>query len=306
LYPTFEPYKKFQDRRWLHWALFALTFASTTYQGAGHYLAYLFDYTPAAPAQLPAWPLLLAGGLWYSGTILLILGTHEMGHYLACRYYQVDATRPFFIPMPFLPTGTLGAFIRIREPIPTKRALFDIGAAGPFAGFVFAVPTLFLGVAMSHVAKVPSNFVGYNLGEPLLFKIASKLIWGTIADGYSINLHPMAFAAWFGMLATALNLFPIGQLDGGHITYAVFGRLSSKITIAAICVAMGLTAFSTSWIVWTLMMLAMTVSMGPHHPRTMDEEVPLDRTRLWLALAAAAVFILCFTYAPIEGIGLLK
>ena len=112
--------------------------------------------------------------------------------------------------------------------------------------------------------------------------------------------------AWFGMLATALNLFPIGQLDGGHITYAVFGRVSSKITIGAICTAVALTAFSSSWIVWTLMMLAMTLSMGPHHPRTVDEDVPLNRTRLWLALAAAAVFILCFTYAPIQGIGLLK
>jgi len=306
LYPTYEPRKKFQDRTWLHWALLAATFASTTYVGAYHYLAYLADYTPSAGAVLPSGLPLLLGGLWYSGTILVILGAHEMGHYVACRYYQVDATRPFFIPMPLVLTGTLGAFIRIREPIPSKRALFDIGVAGPLAGFAFLVPALFLGVAMSHVAKLPPNFVGFNLGEPVLFKIASMMIWGTIPDGYSVNLHPMAFAAWFGMLATALNLFPIGQLDGGHLTYAVFGRRSSAITLGAISTAVGLTYFSRSWMVWTVMMVVMTMSMGRHHPRTVDEDVPLNRTRLWVALIAAIVFVLCFTYAPIEPTELLK
>jgi membrane-associated protease RseP (regulator of RpoE activity) len=159
---------------------------------------------------------------------------------------------------------------------------------------------------MSHVAPVPADFVGANLGEPLLFKIASHLIWGTIPDGYSINLHPMAFAAWFGMLATALNLFPIGQLDGGHITYAVFGRRSSRITIGAIAIAVGLTYLSRSWIVWTMMIVAMTIVMGPHHPRTIDEDDPLDRRRLWLAAAAAVILVLCFTYSPIEPTELLK
>jgi membrane-associated protease RseP (regulator of RpoE activity) len=304
LYPTFDVRKKFQDRTWRHVTLLIATFISTTMVGADHYAAYLADYTRPA-VSLGAVPL-LTGGLWYSGTILIILGAHELGHYIACRYYQVDASLPFFIPMPLVLTGTLGAFIRIREPIPTKRALFDIGSAGPFAGFVFAVPALFIGLAMSHVAKLPPNFVGFNLGEPLLFKIASHLIWGPIPDGYSINLHPMAFAAWFGMLATALNLFPIGQLDGGHITYAVLGRRSSAITIGAICTAVGLTYFSSSWIVWSLMMLAMTLTMGPHHPRTIDEDVPLDRTRLLLAAAAAIIWVLCFTYAPIEPTELLK
>jgi membrane-associated protease RseP (regulator of RpoE activity) len=304
LHPILQPGKKFQDQRWRHAALLIATVVSTTLVGADHYLAYLSDYTRSVPAL--GWAAQIAGGLWYSGTILLILGAHEMGHYLACRYYQVDASLPFFIPMPLVLTGTLGAFIRIREPIPTKRALFDIGAAGPFAGFVFAVPALFLGVAMSHVAKLPPDFVGFNLGEPVLFKIASYVIWGHIPDGYSVNLHPMAFAAWFGMLATALNLFPIGQLDGGHITYAVFGRQSSKVTIGAIATAVGLTYFSRSWMVWTLMIVAMTIVMGPHHPRTIDEDAPLDRTRLWLAVAAAVVFILCFTYSPIEPTELLK
>src|SRR6202030_1767126 len=180
-------------------------------------------------------------GLWYSATILAILGCHEMGHYLACRYYDVDASLPFFLPAPLLLTGTFGAFIRIREPIPTKRMLFDIGIAGPIAGFVVAVPALFIGLWMSRLVQLPPDFSGVSLGEPLLFKLASQLVWGTTADTVSLNLHPIGFAAWFGLLATALNLFPIGQLDGGHISYAVLGRRSSYVTLVMIAVALALT-----------------------------------------------------------------
>jgi membrane-associated protease RseP (regulator of RpoE activity) len=146
-------------------------------------------------------------------------------------------------------TGTLGAFIRIREPIPAKHMLFDIGIAGPIAGFLVAVPALAIGVSMSHVAKLPPNFVGFELGEPLLFKAISWLIWGTVPDGYSVNMHPMAFAAWFGLLATALNLFPVGQLDGGHISYAVLGHRSTYVTYVMLVVAVGLASLYSSWIV---------------------------------------------------------
>jgi hypothetical protein len=142
---TFSP-RKFQNRRWRHLALFVLTVASTTLIGAEHYAGYISDFA-RQPVEIS--PALILHGFWYSGTILLILGTHELGHYLACRYYQVDASLPFFIPMPFVLTGTLGAFIRIREPIPTKRMLFDIGIAGPLAGFAFALPALFIGIALS-------------------------------------------------------------------------------------------------------------------------------------------------------------
>ena len=288
----------------MHWLLFALTAASTTLVGGFHYVGFLSDFGRVR-VTLPAVSFMLHG-LWYSGTILAILGAHELGHYLACRYYQVDASRPFFIPVPPLPplptlTGTLGAFIRIREPIPTKRMLFDIGAAGPFAGFLVAVPALFIGISMSPVVRLPANTSDLmTLGDPLLVKVAAWLTWGTIADGYSLNMHPMLFATWFGLLATALNLFPIGQLDGGHITYAVFGRRSSFVTIGSIGAAIGLTFLSTSWLVWTVVLIAMTVAMGPHHPRTIDEHVPLDRTRLWLAVGALVVLILCFTYNPIQ------
>ena len=301
---AFSSRRKFQDRRSLHLALFVLTIASTTLTGAGHYAGFISDFGRREIEM--SYAAFLLNGLWYSGTILLILGAHELGHYFACRYYQVDASLPFFIPMPIVLTGTLGAFIKIREPIPNKHMLFDIGIAGPLAGFVFALPALFLGVAMSPVVKVPDNLEGFELGEPLLFRAAEWLIWGSVAEGYSLNLHPMAFGAWFGLLATALNLFPIGQLDGGHISYAVLGRKSTAVTLGSICLAIGLTFFSTSWLVWTFLLVAMTLAMGPRHPRTIDEDVPLDRTRIWLAGLALLILVVCFTHNPIEPTDLLS
>jgi membrane-associated protease RseP (regulator of RpoE activity) len=297
---VWQPRPKFQDRVWLHVALFILTIGTTTLVGASQYASYLTDFVDRG-LPMPLLSLILRG-FWYSGTILAILGCHELGHYFACRYYDVDASLPFFLPAPLPLTGTLGAFIRIREPIPEKRMLFDIGIAGPIAGFIVAVPALFIGLAMSHVVRIPPDFIGSELGEPLLFKFASWLIWGNPPAGYSINMHPVAFAAWFGLLATALNLFPIGQLDGGHISYAVFGRKSSQVTLAMICVAVVLTYYSTSWLVWTGLMVVMLVVFGRHHPPVFDEHVPLDRTRVFLAVVALAMFVLCFTPAPISSL----
>lgn len=290
--------------RWgRHLVLFLLTLVSTTYFGGWHHVSFMLDFG-APDVAMSEWDF-WTGGLWYSLTILAILGCHEMGHYVACRYYRVDATLPYFLPAPVL-TGTLGAFIRIRARIPDKVSLFDIGIAGPLAGFVVALPALFLGVWMSRVVELPDEFVGFELGEPLLFQFAAWLTWGPIPDGSSLNLHPMAFAAWFGLLATALNLFPVGQLDGGHIAYAVLGRRSSWITIGMIAVAIGLTFFSLSWLVWTLLMIGMLVAFGPHHPPTWDEVTPVNRTRVWLAVLAAVIFVLCFTPAPIEPIEILR
>jgi membrane-associated protease RseP (regulator of RpoE activity) len=184
--------------------------------------------------------------------------------------------------------------------------LFDIGIAGPIAGFLVAVPALFLGMWMSRVAVFPKGVDGFELGEPLLFKLATWLIWGSVSDGYTVNLHPVAFGAWFGLLATALNLFPIGQFDGGHISYAVLGRKSSQVTLVMIGCAAVLTYFSISWLVWTVIAIAMLLVFGRHHPRTFDENVPLDVSRRWLALFAVIMFILCFTPAPIEPLKLLR
>jgi len=300
----FLPAAPKQDRPLVNLGLFLLTLLSTTYIGAFHYAGFQLDFRPG-PVAL-SWGM-LAGGFWYSLTILAILGAHEFGHYFACVRYQVKASLPFFIPVPPpVLTGTLGAFIRIRQPIRSKRVLFDVGIAGPLAGFVVAVPALVLGTWISHVAELPKDFSGLSLGEPLLFRAVAWLFWGTVPDGYSLNMHPMAFAAWFGLLATSLNLFPIGQLDGGHICYAVFGRRSSRITLFAIGIVVVLTFVSLSWVVWTVMMLVMLFFFGPHHPPTLDEHVPLDRARLILAVVAALIFAVSFTPAPIEPLDLLQ
>ena len=246
-------------RPWINAVLLLATLGTTTGMGALHYAGFKAGFTNAVPALGVS---LFLNGLWYSLTILAILGCHELGHYYACRYYQVDASLPYFLPAPIL-TGTLGAFIRIREPIRTKRILFDIGVAGPLAGFVIAVPALVIGLMLSNLAPLPPTFSGLALGEPLLFKGAARMIWGAEPHGYALNLHPMAFAAWFGLLATALNLFPIGQLDGGHIAYAVLGRRATVVTYAAIGCALVLTYFSSSWLVWTALVIAMLFFFGP-------------------------------------------
>jgi len=302
---VWQPVPKFRDRIWVHALLFLLTVLTTTLVGVNHYLGFMSDFGARRLPHLTT-AAMLVRGFWYSGTILAILGVHELGHYLACRYYDVDASRPFFLPMPFILTGTLGAFIRIREPIPAKRMLFDIGIAGPIAGFLIAVPALFMGLAMSDVARIPPGMTGFELGEPLLFKLASWLIWGTPPRGFSVNMHPMAFAAWFGLLATALNLFPIGQLDGGHISYTVLGRKSSTLTVVMIGIAIVLTWFSLSWLVWTVLMIGMLRVFGRHHPPVPDEHLPLDRTRQILAAFALAMFVLCFTPVPFSSLEVIR
>lgn len=285
---------------WRHVILFLLTVGTTIVAGANHFAVFEFDFTGQSGAELST-PVLMLNGLWYCASILAILGAHEFGHYFACRHYGVDASLPYFLPAPLPLTGTLGAFIRIRQPIPGKRELFDIGIAGPIAGFVVAVPVLIAGMSFSKITQLPADTSGFiELGEPLLFKAVAWVIWGTPPDGYAINMHPMAFAAWFGLLATALNLFPIGQLDGGHISYAVLGRRSTVVTLVTVVVLIGLTFISTSWLVWTVLTVVMLVTFGPRHPRTVDEDVPLDRARMWLAVGAVVMFILCFTPAPIE------
>jgi membrane-associated protease RseP (regulator of RpoE activity) len=270
--PVFAPRRKFQNRIWLHAALFLATIGST-------------------------W---LVGGWTYAATVIGILGAHELGHYFACRYYDVDASLPYFLPSP--PPiglfGTLGAVIRIREPIPTKRILFDIGIAGPIAGFVVLVPALFIGIAKSEI--VPMDSTGIWFGEPLLIKAAAYLLWGPLPADQTLGMSAMAYAAWFGMFATAMNLFPVGQLDGGHIAYAVLGRRSNYLTVIMIGVAIALAYFTPTLIGWAVILIIMLIVVGPRHPRTFDEDVPLDRRRVLLAAFAVFMFAVCFTPVPIE------
>jgi membrane-associated protease RseP (regulator of RpoE activity) len=289
------------ERRTKYLVLFILTLLTTTLAGAIHYHGFLIANGGPVP---PLWSVAsMAQGLWYSIGVMAILGAHEMGHYVACRYYGVDASLPYFLPMPppFF-TGTLGAVIRIRQPIRTKRALFDIGIAGPIAGFVVAVPALFLGVHLSSLGRIPEDFQGVIIeyGEPLLYRMAERLNFGVLPAGEYVNLHPLGFAAWFGLLATTLNLFPIGQLDGGHISYAILGRKSTLISVGTVLCLMGLTFVSHSWVVWTTLTVGMLIVFGPHHPRTNDEHEPLDSGRMALALFAVVMFMLCFTASPIE------
>jgi membrane-associated protease RseP (regulator of RpoE activity) len=289
---------KFQHRYTPHIVLFLLTFLTTTFKEAFWYAFYAVEAGSAGPSQYFT-AATFVQGLWYSLPVLAILGAHEFGHYILCRRHQVDASLPYFLPAPLPLTGTLGAVIRIRQAFPSKRALFDIGVAGPIAGFIVALPFLYLGIVLSDV-RPTANYAGLYFGEPLLFKAFAQLHFGAIPEGHDIFLHPMGMAAWFGLLATALNLMPFGQLDGGHLVYSLVGRKSSYVSLATIIGAILLTIRSPSWIVVTLMMLAMAFVLGLRHPRVMDEETPLDPGRRLVFVFAVVMFALCFTPVPIQ------
>ena len=269
---------------------------TTTVLGAEHYLSFAQQFGTRDVAV--SWDLVWSG-LVYSAAVLGILGAHEMGHYVACRRYDVDATLPYFLPFISL-AGTMGAVIKIREPFPTRAALFDIAIAGPIGGFAVLVPLLFVGLGLSNVIPVPPDMSGWSLGEPLLFRVAVWLQFGSIPDGHSVNMHPIAFAAWFGMLATAWNLLPFGQLDGGHLTYSTLGDRSSFFSYATVAAAIVMCFISYSWIAMTVMMVAMLLLLGPRHPRVIDEHEPLSRGRIGLAVFALVMLIVCFTPTPID------
>ena len=290
------PYPRFQHRWWLHIILFLATVVTTTLLGADHYYSFASNF--GSREVVLSWDL-IRPGLAYSAAVLGILGAHEMGHYLACRRYNVDATLPFFLPFISL-SGTLGAVIKIREAFPGRKALFDIAVAGPIGGFLVLVPLLFWGMRLSNVLPVPADMQGWTLGEPLLFRLATWATFGPIEEGYSVNIHPVVFAAWFGMLATAWNLLPFGQLDGGHLTYATLGDRSRYFSIATVAAAIVMCFISYSWLVMTVMMVAMLWFLGPRHPRVLDEYESLGAGRITLAVFALVMLIICFTPVPID------
>lgn len=256
-----------------------------------------FDRSMHLFLDFPKHPAVLLDGLPFSLTLLLILLTHEMGHYLTCRRYGIDASLPYFLPAPTL-IGTFGAFIRIRSPIYTKRALFDIGISGPLAGFVLVLPALAIGVANSKIVPGIGNHGDFVFGTPLILRLFEWVIFpGTpISDIY---LHPVARAAWAGILATALNLLPIGQLDGGHILYSFVGdrhRLISKILVVGLVVMAPI--FWWTWLLWAVLLFFFAL----RHPVVFDAS-KMDPMRTRLAWLALIVFLLSFTLAPIGTLG---
>src|SRR5262249_34792452 len=193
--------------------------------------------------------------------------------------------------------GTMGAFIKIKSPIQHRKALLEVGIAGPIVGFVLAVPTLFIALAKSsYIASDPSAS-GLKLGEPLIFKAVELIMGKTPPSGMDINLHPLGIAAWFGFFATALNLLPVGQLDGGHVSYALFGRGHKRISLAflVLLIPLGL-HYWPGWLFWTVVLLI----LGFRHPNTVDDSVPLNRRHIWLGWIALAMLVLSFTPVPFD------
>ena len=291
--------RRTQPRYWLHILLFAATFATSTAWGAR--LAWNFranvpplaDDDWAAFSRLFTEPASWLDGLPFSVTLLTILMAHELGHYFACVYYRVDASLPYFLPAPTL-IGTFGAFIRIRSPIFYKTHLFDIGIAGPLAGFIPLVPAMALGVALSKVIPGIGAESDLQFGSPLLQRVCEMALFPGVAPG-DIYLHPVARAAWAGALATALNLLPIGQLDGGHILYSFVGgwhKALSRLFVAAL-VGLFLLTFYFGWLVWAILLFFFALK----HP-TIHDGVPVGRGRTLLGVLSAAMLVLCFTLIP--------
>jgi membrane-associated protease RseP (regulator of RpoE activity) len=301
-----------RPRTWLNGLLFILTVLTTCYAGLLWSANFLFFESGAAadPVSTSARglsdPLLFPLSALYAAALMAILVGHEMGHYLTCRRYGVEATLPYFLPgLPYL--GTFGAFIRIKSPR-RKRQLFDIGANGPFAGFVLALAALVAGLAFSRLAPFTPSEGSISFGEPLLFKLLTSLFFGRVPEGQALVLHPVGFAAWGGLLVTSLNLLPISQLDGGHIAYAVLGRRARTVSRAlmAVLAVMGV-FFYTGWLVFGALILFFDLKfkLRLRHPPVEDEDQPLDMGRRVRAVLIVLIFVLSFIPDPVKGYGLI-
>jgi membrane-associated protease RseP (regulator of RpoE activity) len=263
------------------------------------------------------------GGLPFAASLVAILFTHEMGHYVLARRYGVLTTLPYFIPVPF-GAGTLGAVIRMRSAIPSRRAVLDIGAAGPLAGFAVAVPLLLVGLSLSEVKAISATPAAVALdspwsllqallagrpffddtpsvqffGDSLLTWAAQRLVLGELKPGYDVVLHPVAFAAWLGLLVTALNLVPLGQLDGGHVLYALLGRRGALVVARIVSTGLLLAGLFLSWN-WLVWWFLSRYVVGLGHPPALDEE-PLDGGRRVVAWASLALFVATFVPVPVS------
>ena len=240
-------------------------------------------------------PFGIITGWAFSVTLMLILGFHEFGHYYFARKHNVIATLPYFIPAPTF-IGTFGAFIKIKSPIYRKDALLQIGAAGPIAGFLVAVPALIIGLSLSQVVDISSAGIGITLGDSILMKFLINVIFPSLGDAQDIVLHPIAFAGWIGLLVTMLNLLPIGQLDGGHIAYAMLGRKHAKVAKFALLALIPMGLLSLNWLVWAALILVLMRTTK--HPPVNDVDVPLSEKNKRIGYVCLAIFVLCFIPIP--------
>jgi membrane-associated protease RseP (regulator of RpoE activity) len=260
----------------LNLALFIATLGTTLFVGA--------IMEGADPLSQP---LALLKGVPFSASLLLILGCHELGHYLTGRAYGVQVSLPYFIPLPLPPMGTMGAVIRMRSPIPSRKILFDIGIAGPLLGMVVALPVLVLGLILSPVKSMTG--VVLQEGNSLAYLFLKWLLKGPIPPGSDVILHPLALAGWLGLFVTALNLLPLSQLDGGHIAYAVLGGRFRRVVWLFLggLVVLFLVSQWPGWLIWA----ALSMGFGLKHPPPLDDLTPLDPLRRWLALFALALLV---------------
>jgi membrane-associated protease RseP (regulator of RpoE activity) len=247
-------------------------------------------------------PLALLEGLPFSVALLVILGAHEFSHYITSHRHGVRASLPMFIPAPTL-AGTFGAVIRIESPIPDRRSLLEIGIAGPLAGFLVALPIAVTGLKLSHVAAHPAaaatggggaGDLGVGLGSSLIFALLERVVLGPLPQNASLVLHPVAFAAWIGFFVTAINLLPVGQLDGGHVLYALAGRRQEGISRAVVLLLAPLGFLWWGWFLWGGVLLL----MGLRHPPVLAEDSPMGRREMVFGLIAAALLALTLAPAP--------
>jgi len=265
---------------------------------AGLFLATVFTTLLAGSlwetGNIPSDPAGFLLGLPFSGAIMLILLIHEFGHYFAARHHGMDVTLPFFIPMPSF-FGTAGALIKMRSPMFSRRMLLDVGAAGPIAGFLVSVPVFIYGLMSSHWMPVSEHLA---TGNSLLISWLSRAFLGAPPPGFHLDMSSVAFAGWIGFFVTALNLMPIGQLDGGHISYALFGRRHTRLAYAFFILLLALGYLWPGWIFWALLVL---VVIRIKHPPIIDEEIPLDPKRRVVGIATLCILILTFMPMPLPA-----
>lgn len=273
-------------RRTLNIVLFFLTLFTTTLAGALQ--------EGVNPLKNPA---LIYKGIPFSFSLMGILLAHELGHYLMARKHGLNVTWPYFIPAPSF-IGTFGAFIQMRSPVRNRRMLLDVGAAGPLVGLGVAIPFLILGLKLSEV-KIVHEQMGTSLGSSIILYILSWLVIGPIPEGYDVIIHPVGFAGWIGLLVTSLNLLPIGQLDGGHVAYALWGERQNKLSKYVFLGLLALGFFGwPGWLFWALLLFI----MGFRHPPLIEWWVPLDPFRKLIGRITMAIFLLTFIPVPFKGL----